>query len=1648
MFKKTLLLPFFLMLLWSAGAQSFWRDVPNEWKPEKGERRIVPQKERVVQLDLDGLGMWLHRTPQRVSASTEALPVLTLPMPGGGFQRFHLAESPVMAPDLQAHFPESRTYTGTGIDEPGALLKCDLTPWGFHAMILRPGGDAVFIDPYVHGGTTFYTVYDKKDYALSDALPAVCETPDNWNELTPTQGQKAAQGDCLLRRYRLALACTGEYANFHGGTKPLVMAAFVTSMNRINGIYERDLAITMQIIANNDVLIFLDPATDPYTNNSVSTMLDENRNTINAVIGVNNYDIGHVFGTSGGGIAGVGVVCGSNKAHGVTGRSSPVGDPFDVDYVAHEIGHQFGAGHTQNNSCARSSASSMEPGSGSTIMGYAGICTPNVQNNSDDYFHAISLQEMAAFAVSGAGNTCPSKISTGNNPPVVNAGFNYIIPRSTPFALTAVASDPDGDALTYCWEQMDAQFATQPPQTTNTSGPTFRTFNPVSSPTRFFPRLQDLVNNASPTWEVLPSVNRTMNFRVTVRDNDAAGGCTAETNATVSVAASAGPFVVTKPNTTGIIWNAGSMQEVTWDVAGTDVLPVNVANVRISLSTDGGLTYPVVLANNVPNNGSAMVAVPNLESTTCRVRVEARNNIFFDISNQNFQIARPGFSLTLSTDNVKVCSGDAAVVQISSMPLSGFNQPIALSTGGAPAGAVVTLVPDTIPTDGSAVLTITGLTPAMAGVYTVTITAKSDTITQQYGIQLTVLPGVESTALVAPADGENSTGIAPILSWTAATFADNYRLQVADNPSFNAGSLLYDMLVANPSTSLSNPALTPGNVYYWRVRVLNACGEGPWTPFRAFQVGNASCDNVFSNDVPVVIPSNSAVTISSAINVPANALIEQIEVSMSINHVWVGDLSAFLVSPAGDTFALFDRPGEPVSDFGCSGDNLELTFSDQAPWTSDSLEVSCDFNIPAINGAFQPLDAFAPLVGTPAQGTWRLLVVDAFEQDGGALLNWSLSFCFPQSTQVAVLTVNDTLEVGEGLSGVIDNNLLAMSLTGTAAQGRFIVLETPQHGDLRLSGATMGVGDVFSQQEVNNGQLSYRHNGNAATQDAFRFDVFDENVNAWLHDQTFNIRIIPNLLAVDLAAQQTILCAGDAAGVLVATASGSPGPFTYSLNGGTAQSGNVFSNLPAGAYTVVVTGAFGFTATSNTVVLDAPPALTVVASVSGDDITVTGSGGTGSLTYSIDGVNFSANNIFTDLPDGTYTATVRDGNGCTATDEAIVSVDTLFVSAVQSGTIDCAGDATGAITVSAAGGTPPYLYTLNGVDFQDINVFANLPAGSYAITVTDNNSLTAETNVVLIDEPAPISVSAAAIQTRIEVTASGGTGALEYSIDGTNFQPGSVFNSLPNGMYTVTVRDANGCTATTTATVDAAPPTGATADVQNNPCFGGTTGAFKLCVNGGLPPYTVAIDNPQANIITENGPCTLNLAISNLAAGTYTVVITDAQGLSSTLTQTIGQAPELLLSVNTNGDTILASATGGTGALAYSVDGTNYQPEPVFPDLLNGTYTVYVRDANGCIQTQPGVLVTSSVVDLAAAWGLSVSPNPGQGRIRVHLLAAPADIHLDALDATGRLIFRQSFQNPAGEWLYELDLTQQPSGTYWLRLGAGGQSGAVKVVIE
>ena len=611
-------------------------------------------------------------TTGEFTAARQTQVVMTLPMPDGTFARFRIEESPVMATELAAHFPDIRTYRGRGVDDPTATTRLDMTPAGFHAIVLSSLGTAI-VEPAPHANRGQYVTYDigqkqsdaRQETGSFSCLVLGAEQAEVQSKQLARSGNPSfgITSGATLRTYRLALAATAEFTQtYGGGTVSGSLSAMTTMINAVNAIYERDLAIHLTLVGNETAIIFTNSATDGYTSNDVNALINQNQAILDQRIGAANYDLGmvmdgRVFGSAPGFIFNGGANFQSTCSNGRKGtaasilRSTEPSSITGIYVAAHELAHMLGALHSFNSTLddcvSRFSQNSYEPGSGSTIMGYRGgvlpdgtffpICSVDDLRSTDTYFHTATIEQIFNYTTFGNASACGVTTNTGNTPPNIDAGADYMIPANTPFTLTASGSDADADALTYCWEQFDLG-AAGPPHTDNGDRPIFRSFAPVSNPARTFPQLSDILSGTATFGESLPTTDRTLNFRVTVRDNHAGGSGVNIGAMHVNVISSNGPFIVTQPSS-GTNWVAGSTQTVTWNVANTSSAPINCAVVRVLLSVDGGNSFPFTLASGIPNNGAATITVPNTPTSSARVKVEAAGNIFFNISPANFTIA-------------------------------------------------------------------------------------------------------------------------------------------------------------------------------------------------------------------------------------------------------------------------------------------------------------------------------------------------------------------------------------------------------------------------------------------------------------------------------------------------------------------------------------------------------------------------------------------------------------------------------------------------------------------------------------------------------------------------------------------------------------------------------------------------------------------------------------------------------------------------------------------------------------------------------------------------------------------------------------------------------------------------------------------------
>lgn len=710
-----------------AQTDRLWSEGSAKTNSEVLENKTNILNPKIYQLDINGLKNSLAKAPKRLAAGEKSQIIISFPNSEGKFENFKVKENSNFDPQLAAKYPDIKSYVGEGLDDPNSTVYFSISPLGLSSMEIYGDKSAVFIEPYTKDLSS-YVVYkksDKKDN-LSTFECTVIDVAQKGISSTDLAARPNAD-DAKLRTFRLALSSTGEYTTYFGGTKALALAAMNNTMTRVNGVFEKDFAARMVLIANNDAVIYTNASSDPYSAAAqMSSWNSQLQSTLTSVIGEANYDVGHLFGASGGGgNAGcIGCVCvNGSKGSGYTSPADgiPSGDNFDIDYVAHELGHQFGGNHTFSMS-NEGTGVNMEPGSGSTIMGYAGITAQDIQPHSDSFFHAISIQQITNNIKA---KTCPVSTSTGNAIPTADAGLDYTIPKSTPFMLTGTGTDANGDSLTYIWEQVDNASSSQTGASsaataTKTAGPTFRSWTPTTTPVRYFPRMASVLTGATTTAgseinvEALSSVARTLNFRFTVRDNRAGGSGNNSDDAKVTVNATAGPFIITSQGT-AISYSGGSSQNVTWNVAGTTANSVNAANVDILWSTNSGTTWTTLLAGT-PNDGSQAVIIPNITTTTGRIMVKGSNHIFFDVNNANISVNAGSGSTDTTAPTAPTLSASGTTSTSTNLSWSGATDAVGVTGYDVYQGSSL------IGSTASATYTVTSLTPSTA--YSFTVKAK------------------------------------------------------------------------------------------------------------------------------------------------------------------------------------------------------------------------------------------------------------------------------------------------------------------------------------------------------------------------------------------------------------------------------------------------------------------------------------------------------------------------------------------------------------------------------------------------------------------------------------------------------------------------------------------------------------------------------------------------------------------------------------------------------------------------------------------------------------------------------------------------------------------------------------------------------------
>lgn len=933
------------------------------------------------------LAVNLPQLQNLLSANQEQSFALELPDPRGQKWVFTLETYQIMEAGLQTKYPAIRTYQGHAQGDPTYRIHLTITSDAWFAAVSN-GIQTWYIDPYTRPFAATYQVYYKSD-CTEDRAPRCQIERSQVNEGIELRAENE-KIEGRLKIFRLAVSASYSYFDYFGGTIEGTIAAIINTVNRVNMVYERDLAVRLVLVANNDSLIVTDPASEMFTVSSLEGA--ENQRFIDEQIGSENYDIGHVFDRGSGGYGELGVVCDNNqKAIGYTGLQRPQGDVFDIDFVAHEIGHQFAANHTFNGlsgTCGsqRTLTTSFEPGSGTTIMSYAGICgLDDFVPNANDYFHGGSIVEMNGFLTNGSGRLCGETITVQNQAPEITFFPDLkFLPVLTPFELSAEVSDPDGDLLSFNWEQIDPGVGAALGAYDIGDGPLFRSFPSVGTAYRSFPNMEDLLANNTTRTELLPNNSRELNFQLTVRDLYANGGGVAWDRVKYFVDEAAGPFRLENPGTL----LAGSNVVFRWDVANTHLDPVGVDSVDLFLSTDGGLNFDQHL-RRVLNDGFAVFFIPEgLNTSSARFKLKAVDHIFFDVSDLNNQI-RPAenneaFIELIGAQNIlPACAQDSILVpffynffspsdsvQIGvNANLSGFNgsiEPIEDNRFN-----LILLGGDLLNTDIYPVQLVINL-------------GEEARDTLNFAVDLVGADAVLSTTQILPIVADINVSIQPNFAWEGNELADFYQVELSQDALFQ-NILFTSPLLEDVEWQLPQ-VLESETTYFWRVSAINQrCGLTNFSTVQEFTTENIVCKVFTATDLPVAF--NSFPFIQSSINVEEDAILVDVNVlNVSGTYDRPGGIDFRLRSPEGPVLTLLGRQNDCTQ-----GERFSFSLDDDR----GLLQVPCP------NDQEQTLEPDNPLSifnGQNAQGRWTLSIFD--NNGDGALEAWSLELCFGGSSVV------------------------------------------------------------------------------------------------------------------------------------------------------------------------------------------------------------------------------------------------------------------------------------------------------------------------------------------------------------------------------------------------------------------------------------------------------------------------------------------------------------------------------------------------------------------------------------------------------------------------------------------------------------------------
>ncbi|MEE9440184.1 MAG: zinc-dependent metalloprotease family protein [Saprospiraceae bacterium] len=1076
---------------------------------------ILPSKFEAYKLDFGQIKSKLTAAPkENFNRSDIDGLLIDLPLPNGKIETFEVFYSSVMAPGLAARYPNIKSYKGVSVNDRSMNVRFDYGTYGFHAAIHSPKG-IYYIDPYTKTNNSEYIVYDVNDHITQlDIDVPFCGVDDQLKGIQFDDIMvNRSTGDLIpLHVYRFAIACTGEWGALRG-TAENCIADMVTGVNRINQIYENELAIRLVLIEDNDKALFFDKDNDPYPNTSSGgAMLSINTGVLNANVGSSSYDLGHVYSRNCdvGGIASLGSLCSAIKGSGVTCHYNS-----NLDYMAslvtsHEIGHQMSAQHTFNNCDGQNESlgNGYEPGSGSTIMSYGGLCGPqkNVVNRADDYYHTASLIQIYNHTRNGGiADLCAEVIETENQEPEITStpNNNFTIPEDTYFYLEGSATDGNGDMLTYAWEEFDAGPLSPLGDPIGTA-PHFRALPPSESPIRYFPSPDNVLSGSFDRTEVSFKGDRVVNFVFTARDNNAEAGTATWKELRFNIKATPQKFEVTSQNSITST-EVGDKLEVTWNVAETDLAPINVKTVDILFSSGLASEFDlfnntIVLANNVPNNGSAFINIPNWITNKGRIIVKSNDNIFFAINSRNIQVKEPiSPSLYFDTNPISqaVCLPSKPTVTISTLGLAGISGDVSFSIiDGLPSGAIATFNPATVTVGQSSDLTFDFGGAPDSDTYNITIQgiiAGVDTFKRDIILNVTDTDH-SSLGLSLPLNSASGVTVSPRFEWTPSANATSYAIEVSDNPNFE--NLFIDVDNITDNFYELSILLEKSTAYYWRILPSNVCGEGAPSPINAFATEALACKvyNPEASVLPINISGSGLPTIEAEIDVQSTGAIAEVSVTkFKGKHNRNKDLIVSLISPNNKKVELFKKICDQ-KDFNCK-------FSDKS-----NEAVKCPLN----NGkTYRPKDMLSLFNGDQIQGTWTLRIEDTKSGNGGQLTGFSIELCSNEVLENPYITKNNILVLAPATTREIDKYRLSVKDNNNSSEELiYTITALPAFGQLTMDGNIISIGSQFSQYQINEGKLKYTAPETELAETQFSFTVIDGE-GGWIGITNFDIKIDP-----------------------------------------------------------------------------------------------------------------------------------------------------------------------------------------------------------------------------------------------------------------------------------------------------------------------------------------------------------------------------------------------------------------------------------------------------------------------------------------------------------------------------------------------------------